>query len=149
MEERFEAFVGLVTQIYKSIQKLKSMEMTEQGLKGNHTMCLYNLGRRPGGLTAAELASLCDEDKAAISRTLSDLVEKGYVHYDAPAGAKKYRAKVLLTPKGMETARFIEARAQSLVEQGGGGLTEASRASLYASLGRIAQNLQALLAENN
>lgn len=147
-EERFETFVGRITHIYKSIQKLKSLEMTEQGLKGNHTMCLYNLGRRPDGLTAAELAVLCEEDKAAISRTLSELGERGYVYDNTPASAKKYRAKVFLTPKGEEVALFIQTRSHSLVEQGGNGLTDESRDNFYTSLELIAQNLQKLLSEN-
>lgn len=148
MEERFEAFVGLITQIYKSIQKIKGLEMTEQGLRGNHTMCLYNLGRHPGGLTCAELTSLCEEDKAAISRTLAELEARGYVRREAPAGSGKYRAKLLLTEKGQAAARFIRQRAERIVEQGGNGLTESQREILYASLSLISQNLQSLPGEN-
>ncbi len=149
MEERFEAFVGLITQIYKSIQKIKGLEMTEQGLRGNHTMCLYNLGRHPDGLTCAQLTTLCEEDKAAISRTLADLETRGYVRREAPAGSGKYRAKLLLTEKGQVVARFIRKRAESIVEQGGEGLTDSQRESLYASLLLISQNLQSLPDEND
>lgn len=149
MEERFEAFVGLITQIYKSIQKIKGLEMTEQGLRGNHTMCLYNLGRHPDGLTCAQLTTLCEEDKAAISRTLAELETRGYVRREAPAGSGKYRAKLLLTEKGQVVARFIRKRAESIVEQGGEGLTDSQRESLYASLSLISQNLQSLPDEND
>ncbi len=149
MEERFEAFVGLITQIYKSIQKIKGLEMTEQGLRGNHTMCLYNLGRHPDGLTCAQLTTLCEEDKAAISRTLAELETRGYVRREAPAGSGKYRAKLLLTEKGQVVARFIRKRAESIVEQGGEGLTDSQRESLYASLLLISQNLQSLPDEND
>ena len=149
MEERFEAFVGLITQIYKSIQKIKGLEMTEQGLRGNHTMCLYNLGRHPEGLTSAELTILCEEDKAAISRTLAELQEQGYVLCKAPEGRRKYRAKLFLTEKGEATARFIGRRAESIVVQCGSGLTHTQRENLYASLALIAQNLQAVSGEND
>ncbi|MEA4969182.1 MAG: MarR family transcriptional regulator [Candidatus Pelethousia sp.] len=149
MEERFEAFVGLITQIYKSIQRIKGLEMTEQGLRGNHTMCLYNLGRHPDGLTCAQLTILCEEDKAAISRTLAELETQGYVRREAPAGSGKYRAKLLLTEKGQAAARFIRQRAESIVGQGGEGLTDNQREILYASLSLISQNLQSLPGEND
>ena len=149
MEERFEAFVGLITQIYKSIQRIKGLEMTGQGLRANHTMCLYSLKQHPGGITAAELALFCEEDKAAISRTLAELMERGYVLCEAPAGSKKYRAKLFLTEKGNAAACFIGERAQSIVEKGGEGLTSGQRENMYASLAIIAENLQAIQVDND
>ena len=56
MTERFETFVLSINQIYRCIQKIKSREMVELGLKGTHVMCLFQLGQHPEGLTAAELA---------------------------------------------------------------------------------------------
>ena len=53
--------------------------MTEFGLKGTHVMCLFFLHHTPEGLTAAQLCQLCAEDKAAISRTIATLKEKGYI----------------------------------------------------------------------
>lgn len=122
--------------------------MTEQGLRGNHTMCLYNLGRHPGGLTCAQLTTLCEEDKAAISRTLAELETRGYVRREAPPGSGKYRAKLLLTEKGQAAANFIRQRAESIVEQGGEGLTDSQREVMYASLSLIMRNLQTLSGEN-
>jgi hypothetical protein len=73
MIQRFDAFVSGITACYKYIQRIKSMEMTEFGLKGTHVMCLYYLRQNPAGLTASQLCGLCAEDKAAISRTVSEL----------------------------------------------------------------------------
>ena len=75
--EQFESFTAAVTRAYKCLQKIKNRETERMGLKGSHVMCLYYIGKTPGGLTAAELCRLCHEDKAAISRTLVDLTERG------------------------------------------------------------------------
>lgn len=147
--DRFETFVGLISQIYKSIQRIKGMEMTEQGLKANHTMCLYNLSRHPAGLTSAQLSAICEEDKAAISRTVSDLMEGGYVIREVPAGKRKYRTKHVLTKRGEEAARFIGERAERFVEKGGEGLSCEQRENLYASLTLIAENLQRLQSDTS
>ena len=87
MIQRFQAFVTGITVCYKYIQRIKSAEMTEFGLKGTHMMCLFFLHHQPEGLTAAQLCQLCAEDKAAISRTLATLQKNGYIL----AGEKKYR----------------------------------------------------------
>ena len=41
MLQRFEDFVTGITVCYKYIQRIKSAEMTEFGLKGTHVMCLF------------------------------------------------------------------------------------------------------------
>ena len=104
MIERFDAFVTGITTCYKYIQKIKSIEMTDLGLKGNHVMCIFYLNRNDKGLTAAELSQLCGEDKAAISRTLGRLQEEGYVK----SGEKKYRAPLHLTESGKKIAQYVD-----------------------------------------
>lgn len=71
MENRFETFTSLILQISRSIQRIKSLEMTEFHLQGVHAMCLFYLYRNPGGLTQGELARLCLEDKASVSRAVA------------------------------------------------------------------------------
>lgn len=137
MLQRFQSFVTGVTLCYKSIQKIKSTEMTEFGLKGTHVMCLFFLARHPEGLTAAQLSQMCAEDKAAISRTLAVLQEQGYIQ----AGERKYRAPIHLTPAGQELARQMEALIQQWVSLGGDDLTEEERTIFYRVLGKIAANL--------
>ena len=77
--ERFEAFLTGITVCYKYIQKIKNAEMTELGLKGTHVACMFYLNHNPEGLTAAQLCTLCAEDKATISRTVADLKSRGYI----------------------------------------------------------------------
>ena len=137
MLQRFQDFVTGITQCYRSIQKIKSTEMTEFGLKGTHVMCLFFLGQHPEGLTAAQLSQMCAEDKAATSRNLAVLQEKGYIQ----TGEKKYRAPVRLTPAGEGLVRKMEGLIHQWVGVGGDGLTEEERAVFYRALEKIADNL--------
>lgn len=138
MNQRFQSFVTGITICYKSIQRIKAMEMTEFGLKGTHVMCLFYLSNHPEGLTAAQLCKLCGEDKAAISRTLATLQERGYIQ----AGEKKYRASLQLTFEGVEVARQIDGLIEQWVGLGGDGLTREERETFYRCLELIAGNLQ-------
>ena len=139
MIQRFDAFVSGITACYKYIQRIKSMEMTEFGLKGTHVMCLYYLRRNPAGLTAAQLCGLCAEDKAAISRTVSELRSRGYI---TTLSEKAYRAMLTLTTAGQELARKFDHLIEGWVSTGGDGLTDEERVDFYKSLSAIAENLR-------
>ena len=141
MLNRFGEFVTGITACYKSIQRIKSAEMTEFGLKGTHVMCLFYLHHNPDGLTAAQLCQLCDEDKAAISRTLNELEIKGYTMTELSAG-RKYRARVCLTDEGIGISCHIDKLIEGWVTVGGAGLTEEQRAGFYNALNLIAGNLK-------
>ena len=137
MNQRFQSFVTGITVCYKYIQRIKSMEMTELGLKGTHVMCLFFLYQNPEGLTAAKLCQLCAEDKAAISRTLAFLQQEGYLL----STGHRYRAVLTLTEKGTQTAQQLEKLIGQWVGFGGDGLTEAERAAFYKALSHISDNL--------
>ena len=139
MIQRFDAFVSGITACYKYIQRIKSMEMTEFGLKGTHVMCLYYLRRNPTGLTAAQLCGLCAEDKAAISRTVSELRSRGYI---TTLSEKAYRAMLTLTAAGQELARKFDHLIEGWVSTGGDGLTDEERSDFYKSLSAITENLR-------
>lgn len=139
MIHRFHTFVSNITLCYKSIQRIKSAEMTEFGLKGTHAMCLFYLHHEPNGLTAAQLCSRCEEDKAAISRTLAELIELGYIQ---PAEKKKYRAPMQLTEAGTQVAEKVDLLIAQWVTAGGDGLTEDERAVFYRALNIISENLR-------
>ena len=140
MIQRFDAFVSGITACYKYIQRIKSMEMTEFGLKGTHVMCLYYLRRNPAGLTAAQLCGLCAEDKAAISRTVSELRSRGYI---TTLSEKAYRAMLTLTAAGQELARKFDHLIEGWVSAGGDGLTDEERSAFYKTLSAITENLRA------
>ena len=138
MIDRFQAFVSGITICYKYIQKIKTMEMTEFGLKGTHVMCIFYIYHNEENLTAAQLCQLCAEDKAAISRTLVTLQEKGYVE----SGEKKYRANLKLTEQGKKLAMQIDGLIEQWVDCGGDGLTDEERNAFYNALNLISSNLR-------
>lgn len=138
MIQRFQSFVTGITVCYKYIQRIKSMEMTEFGLKGTHAMCIFFLQHNLQGLTAAQLCQLCAEDKAAISRTLAALHKEGYLE----AGEKKYRAVLRLTDKGRQIACQVDELVAQWVGFGGDGMTEEERGTFYHCLELISGNLR-------
>ena len=139
MIQRFDAFVSGITSCYKLIQRIKSMEMTEFGLKGTHVMCLYYLRQNPAGLTASQLCGLCAEDKAAISRTVAELKNRGYI---TTLSQKAYRAMLTLTAAGQEVARRFDRLIESWVRVGGDGLSDEERSDFYKTLSTITENLR-------
>lgn len=145
MINRFQAFVSGITICYKYIQKIKTMEMTEFGLKGTHVMCVFYMKHSESEITAAQLCQLCAEDKAAISRTLVTLQEKGYVE----TGEKKYRAQLHLTEKGRLLANQIDELIMQWVDRGGDGLSEEERNSFYYALDLISSNLREKIKKDN
>lgn len=138
MIRRFQSFVTGISVCYKYIQKIKSAEMTEFGLKGAHVMCLFFLHHNPDGLSPVQLTELCAEDKAAISRNIAFLQQKGYI----AEGEKRYRAKIRLTDAGKAVAEKIDMLIGQWVTFGGDGLSEEDRSTFYTVLGVIAGNLQ-------
>ena len=115
MIQRFDAFVTGITVCYKYIQRIKSAEVTEMGLKGAHVMCMFHLKQHPEGLTASQLCSLCAEDKAAVSRTVSFLKNEGYVYSE---GSKNYRALLQLTHAGRKVASQFDQLIADWVSSG-------------------------------
>ncbi len=138
MIQRFEAFVTGITTCYKYIQRIKSAEMTELGLKGTHVMCIFFLHHNHGGLTASQLCQLCAEDKAAISRTLAYLQKEGYLL----TGEKKYRTPLFLTERGKQIAQQVDGLILQWVGFGSDGLTDEDRAVFYRCLELISTNLR-------
>lgn len=146
MITRFEQFSASVACIYRNIQKIERVEMAKYGLKGPHAQALLAMSHHPEGVTSGELVKLCDKDKAAISRVVSELEKKNLLIREY-AGSSAYRARLKLTDAGRTAAQFVSRRAQTAVEIAGQGLTDADRRIFYATLERIACNLQTICAE--
>ena len=143
---RFETFTGSILELNRYLQKLKDLEMKPFGLRANHVMCLYYLGKNPQGLTVTEVAETCREDKAAVSRCLSQLIEKGLVGGDFPENKRSYRTKLTLTESGRELTQQIDQRIDSAMIGGGSGLTEEQRSHFYAAMEIIVNNLSRYIA---
>ena len=140
MISKYEIISNSVACISRDIQRLERAEMAKYNLKAPHAQCLLVLSRYPEGLIATQLCELCEKDKAAISRTLSELERQGLVQ-KRKDGENAYRAPVLLTEAGREASARVEQLAQMAVEQAGVGLTEERRAVFYETLELIAGNL--------
>ena len=140
MEERFETFTILIARISRSIKRIKSEEMADFELKGPHVSCLYYLSLCEG-MTAAELCERCDEDKAAISRSLDDLEKNGYIACASSAG-KCYKSPIRLTERG----RGVSHAVPRLVRAASEGLNEAERQTMYRALTLISENLETIYA---
>lgn len=140
---RYELLSSSISSMYHDIQKIERVEMAKFGLKGPHAQCMLAMSRYPGGLTARELCEICDKDKAAISRTVSELEQAGMVVRDECNGSR-YRALLTLTQKGAEAAQAVSQRALVAVEQAGIGLDDEQRKIFYQVLALIAGNLHTI-----
>ena len=143
MQRKYELFAASVSCIYHDIQKIERVEMAKYGLKGPHAQCLLAMRRCPGGITAAQLCEICEKDKAAISRTLSELASAGMIQRNMPGGVR-YRAVLTLTDQGQAAADAVCRRALLAVEQAGAGLEDGHREIFYQVLGLIAGNLHTI-----
>ena len=142
MINRFEAFTASVVTLNRCLQKVKDMEMKKFGLRAAHTMCLYYLGQHEEGLTSSELTKLCREDKAAISRSVSLLIEKGFVCTGEMNTRRAYRTKLYLTGEGKSLISKINARIECVLSAAGEGLSNENREIFYETMDLIAGNLQ-------
>ena len=138
MDERFETFTVLINQLSRSIRRIKAEQMESINLKGPHVSCLYYLSK-DGPLTAAELCDRCEEDKAAVSRSLEYLEQNGYLQ--VPEG-KRYRRPLMLTQKGASAGAEVSRRIDSVVAMASCDVQEEDRQAMYRALSVISKNLE-------
>lgn len=142
MKTRFEQFSFVISGIYREIQKIERDEMIKHGYRGAFAVYLATLKRYEEGLTSSEICELCDKDKAAVSRIIAEMEEKGLVER-AKNSPRGYRAKITLTENGKETADFVAKRAMAAVGAvSGETMTESQREIFYATLDTIYKNLR-------
>ena len=146
MVSRFQQFTAAVASIYRSIQKIERVEMARFGLKGPQAQCLVAMAQYPEGITASRLCTICDKDKAAISRTLVELEQAGLVQRYM-RGENRYRALLKVTEQGKIAAEHVAERAKLAVQKASEGMTEEQRVALYKMLTLIADHLQIICEE--
>ena len=146
-DERFESFVNTVTRAYKTLQRIKNQATESMGLRGNHVMCMHYLGINPEGLTATELCKLCNEDKAAVSRTVMDLTQKGLVISTDLESKRKYRAVIKLSPIGEEYNNRIGSIIVDSVKKTSVDFTDEERKCFYKVFESIIASLEELIKE--
>ena len=143
-ETRFEDFVGLISGLYKEIQRIKTSEGARLGLKGSDVMCLYYLERSKDGLTGADLARMAGVTRAAVWKTIDQLrQEGGYVEVDDSGDAAvKYRAPVRLTALGGESMSEADRIIREVLDTTGKAMGVEQREQMYASLRTILNTLR-------
>lgn len=115
--------------------------MKKIGLKGTYVQYLAAMAHYPEeGLTAAKLCELCDRDKAAVSRALAEMEEKGLI-CRKDENEKMYRIFLFLTEKGKETANFVTERVKCAVSQAVKGIPESERCVFVKAFQTISDNL--------
>lgn len=143
MLNRFSQFSYGISVIHRAIQKIERDEMEHYGHRGAFAQYLVIMMQYPEGVTAAQLCELCDRDKAAVSRMVTEMEEKGLIRREG----SQYRAKLVLTPEGQKAAVFVCERAVIAVAEAGKDLTDEDRVVLYSSLKQIGSRLQKLSKE--
>ncbi len=142
MENRYHSFTTVISKINRNIVKIKSKEMKVKGLKSTHVSCLYYLyiyEEEP--MTAKELCAMCGEDKGAISRAITFLLQNQYVRCDFE-GKKAYRSPLILTDQGKKIGKYISEKIDSFLDQCSVGIKDEERKVLYECLNTIANNLE-------
>jgi len=143
MLSRYEQFSFVIASIYRGIQKIERDEMVKYGYKGSYAQYLAALTRYPEGLTLLQLCDACEKDKAAVSRAVADMEERGLIVRVSPSGRKShYRAQLRLTDEGRKISNFVCERAQAAVDAVGSDMGDEQRSVFHSALGLIAANLQ-------
>ena len=142
MIHRFEMFQTSIQQIYAELQRIKTVGMQEFGLQASHVMCLYELDRHEEGMTAAELASACELNKAAISRSVKALKDKGFVTVSGVLESRSYRAKIILTEAGRQVAARMNEKIVSITQMINDQIGTEELDHLYATLRQISGMLR-------
>ena len=140
MNERFETFTLQIAKISRAIRRIKSFEMEDFDLKSPHVSCLYYLYRNGSPLTAKELCNKCDEDKAAISRSMELLESSQLITFEQKTG-KRYNSPISLTQKGKKIGQEIAHRIDEIVHIASSGINDEDRQIFYDCLLKISKNL--------
>ncbi len=143
MVTRFEKFSYIITELSRLLHKIESDVMEQIGLKGPHAIYLLTLSNFEGGITSANLAQYCGRDKADVSRALRLLEEQALIKKSEDL-KNNYRAPIILTKEGCETAEKIRNKAKKAVDYVSRGITEAERETLYKTLEVIGNNIRDL-----
>lgn len=140
MKKRFETFTQQIARINRNVRKIKTEEMEEFNLKSPHVSCLYYL-YKDGTMTAKQLCDVCDEDKAAISRSIDFLENNGYLVCKSKT-EKRYKSPLELTAKGKQVGQVIANKIDNVLALASEGLSDGDREVFYKSLILISENLQ-------
>ena len=146
--DHFEQFTLTLSNILKSIKKIKDKRMNSYGLRSSHVMVLYLLGRAPQGMTPVELAESGSVDKALISRIINELTEKGLV-ITKQAEGRRYKIGLVLTPDGQKIAEYIASVVSEMQQKVSGNIPAEDMETFYRVLFTLQDNFQAIAEQSS
>ena len=142
--ERFREFSGLVSRAEKALQRVKTENVKDYGLRGVHVSCLLALHERPEGLTATELASVCGVDRAQISRVTAELRGLDPVCEASPGPRRRYRGALELTEEGRAAAAEMAGIVDEKLQRVSGDIPPEELTVFYRVFGAIVERLEKL-----
>ncbi len=144
---QFEKFITVISKINRHIQKIERNEMVKRGYKGAFAQYLAVLKRSAEGLTSTELCDVCDKDKAAVSRIIAEMEEKGLITREKK-NVRSYRSKIILTEKGKDLADYVQERSKAAVSIVSEGVMDENQSEvIYSTLDILYKNLQKISEE--
>ena len=142
--ERCREFSGLVSRAEKALQRVKTENVKDYGLRGVHVSCLLALHERPEGLTATELASVCGVDRAQISRVTAELRGLDLVCEASPGPRRRYRGALELTEEGRAAAAEMAGIVDEKLQRVSGDIPPEELTVFYRVFGAIVERLEKL-----
>ena len=142
--ERFREFSGLVSRAEKALQRVKTENVKDYGLRGVHVSCLLALHERPEGLTATELAAACGVDRAQISRVTAELRGLDLVCEASPGPRRRYRGALELTEEGRAAAAEMAGIVDEKLQRVSGDIPPEELTVFYRVFGAIVERLEKL-----
>ncbi len=143
MTSRYEQFYLVISGIYRTINRIERVEMEKHGYKGSYVHYLNAVAKYEGA-TATDLEEICNIDKAAVSRSIAEMEQKGLVKRESGLNnyRRHYRAKIFLTEKGKEVAAMVHEKASAAVLAVGSTMSEDERKIVYSVLNRVFDELK-------
>ena len=147
--ENYRLFSLYLSHLKKSVDTLEARFGERFFIKGVHPFWIYELSRYPEGLTAAELAKLCDVNRSLVSREMPILVDQGIVTVKEETAGKKYNRHFLLTEKGRSLAAQVSATAAEMQEKADQGVSPEEMEIFRRVLKTLTVNFENMLTESS
>jgi len=134
--------------VLRLARRVVNAELESLNLTGAEGDILFHLLSKRDGLSQEKLAEHLDVGKAAISRTVDSLANKGYVQRERRLDdARAYR--ITLTPAAKEAAEKIEYAYNAVYEAAMGEIDASEFQCVSALLEKVYQNLHPQEAKND
>lgn len=134
----FEKLSLGVHELYLSMHKCEAKQMQKYGLRDAYVKYLVAILHTPEGLTISQLCEICDQDKAAVSRAVSELVGREFIRRD---GVNHYRAKIKLTERGLELIKEVCNSSKQAFDEAMGDMSQDKLDTLYEAMIAASSNI--------